>query len=310
MIELRNIERTFRAITENTNDLIVVTNQQGDIIYASPSYIRKLGYPEHELIGENYSKLLCEDSIQEWQALIEDGSFTAVEKKIELQLRTNCGEILWTEGNYSITHDSSVDHIVQIIMVSREITERKELEDKLMFMAYHDSLTQLPNRRYLKKEFPHLVENAKANFETLAIFYIDGDNFKQVNDDYGHDVGDEFLKQFSIALSKSVRSDDLVVRIGGDEFIVVLTGLSRDAEHRQSQLQHIVERIRMNLRIGWSIQGFSFSPTSTMGIALYPEHSENLEKLIDLADRALCEAKQVSKNNYKISGPASVHSNS
>ena len=90
-------------------------------------------------------------------------------------------------------------------MVSREITERKEREDSLLFLAYHDSLTQLPNRRYLEREFPQFIENANTSFESFAVLFIDGDNFKKVNDCYGHDIGDIFLTYFGKALLKSVR---------------------------------------------------------------------------------------------------------
>ena len=301
MIELRNIERTFRAITENTNDLIVVTDGEGNITYASPSYVRKLGYGELELLGASYKKLLTGNSIAVWESMINKKYNSASETNLELQLVTKKGECFWTEGNYTIVHNSSANGISEIIMVSREITERKELENKLMFMAYHDSLTQLPNRRYLQKEFPHFVENANINFESLALFYIDGDNFKNVNDRYGHDVGDEFLKQFSSALSKSVRSEDLVVRIGGDEFVVIVTGLPREHSLLLEQLKNIIERIRMNLKQGWRIENHYFSPTSSIGIALFPEHSRELEELLELADRALYEAKEKSKNTYKIS---------
>lgn len=300
MIELRNIERTFRAITENTNDLIVVTDGEGHITYASPSYVRKLGYGELELLGANYKKLLTSNSIAVWETMINKYNSTT-ETNLELQLVTKTGESFWTEGNYTIVYNTSANGISEIIMVSREITERKELENKLMFMAYHDSLTQLPNRRYLQREFPHFVENANTNFESLALFYIDGDNFKNVNDRYGHDVGDKFLKQFSSALSKSVRSEDLVVRIGGDEFVVIVTGLPRDHLLLLEQLDNIIERIRMNLKQGWHIQNHYFSPTSSIGISLFPEHTRELERLIELADQALYEAKEKSKNNYKIS---------
>lgn len=301
MIELRNIERTFRAITENTNDFIVVTNMEGVITYASPAYIRKLGYQEHELIGQHYATLLSAESNACWSKMINSLPKQPNESKLELQLKKANGEMIWTEANYTIAQDFKKNTVSEIIMVSREITERKEFENELMFMAYHDSLTQLANRRYLEREFPHLKEAANENFESLAILYIDGDNFKQVNDLYGHDVGDEFLKNFSIALKTSVRNDDLVVRIGGDEFIIVLTSLTRHQEQLREQIQEVVLRIRDTLKVGWVIQGHSFSPTSSIGISIYPEHSANLGQLIDLADRALYEAKETSKNNFKIS---------
>lgn len=297
MNELRNIERTFRVITENTKDFIILTDKEGIINYASPSYVRILGYTEDELIGTYYSELLAEECVSTWNKILQDIDQKENECTIELRLKTKTGEILWTEGNYSICRDYMQS---QIIMVSREISCRKELENTLMFMAYHDSLTNLPNRRYMQKEFPHLLEKAKANFEALAVIYIDGDNFKEVNDLYGHEVGDEFIRQFSIALTKSIRVDDLVVRIGGDEFIIIITGLSRGQDSKICEITDFIHKVKRNLNAGWEINGHYFSPTSTMGIAFYPDHGDSLEELIDLADKSLTEAKLQSKDSYKI----------
>ena len=94
---------------------------------------------------------------------------------IELKLETKDGQMIWTEGNYSLVYDHLRNVPSQIIMVSREITERKEREDSLLFLAYHDSLTQLPNRRYLQREFPQFVERANNAFESFAVLYLDGD---------------------------------------------------------------------------------------------------------------------------------------
>jgi len=300
MTQLRNVERTFRVITENTNDLIIIMCEDGIISYVSPSYVRLLGYEEEELLGKFYSQLLDEESFQEWNTVLKNLQDNVHEQTVELKLKSKQGDHLWTEGHYNAFFSNDNFGLCQIIMVSREITERKERENKLMFMAYHDSLTNLPNRRYLNKEFPHLLEKAKARYESIAIVYLDGDNFKEVNDLYGHDVGDEFIHQFSKALMRSISLDDLVIRVGGDEFVLVLTNLSRNEELQLEQIQAFIERIRNQLHEGWYIDNHFFQPTASMGIAVYPKHGEKLEKLVDFADQALCESKTKQKNSYKI----------
>lgn len=295
MSELYIIERNFRAITENTNDFIVVTDRYGKIKYASPSYSRKLGYREEELIGLPYDRLLKPESVKLWHEALNPETVDVIqEQKIELLLYKKDNSTIWTEGNYTLTFALSHHEITEIVMVSREITERKELEDKLTYLAYHDSLTQLGNRRKLYKEFPLLKKEADETGTCLAILYLDGDNFKEVNDIYGHDVGDEFLIQFGNSLVRSVRNEDLVIRLGGDEFLIVLTGLSIFEKERSVQLVHIMDRIKENLQIGWLIRGSHFSPTASMGISIYPKHSISLDVLIDLADQALYKAKQSS----------------
>ncbi|MEK4386050.1 diguanylate cyclase [Solibacillus sp. FSL W7-1464] len=295
MSELYIIERNFRAITENTNDFIVVTDRYGKIKYASPSYSRKLGYRERELLGLPYDRLLKPESVPLWHDALNPKTVDVVEEqKIELLLYKKDKSTIWTEGNYTLTFDLTHHEITEIVMVSREITERKQLEDKLTYLAYHDSLTQLGNRRKLYKDFPELKTEADEADTCLAIFYLDGDNFKQVNDVYGHDVGDEFLIQFGNSLVHSVRNEDLVIRLGGDEFLIVLTGLSIYEKERSVQLAHIMDRIKENLQIGWMIRGVHFSPTASMGFSIYPKDSKSLDVLIDLADQALYKEKKSS----------------
>ncbi len=308
MSELYKIESTFRAITENTNDFIIVANRYGEIKYASPSYIRKLGYHEDELLGQRYERLLTSGSLAAWKREMSQISLSGMlENTIELQLVTKDDDWIWTEGNYTITLDMDQKEVFEIVMVSREITERKQLEDKLTYLAYHDSLTHLANRRLLIKEFPGIIEKAQEKNEAVALFYLDGDNFKQVNDVYGHDVGDEFLREFGQALVNSVRERDMVIRLGGDEFLIVITGLSSMEDARVIQIEHIIERIREQLKEGFRVRNLHFSPTTSIGISVFPQHSELLEELIDLADRALYQSKQISKNNYRICDTNSIN---
>ncbi|GLC89136.1 diguanylate cyclase domain-containing protein [Lysinibacillus piscis] len=298
-IELKNTERTFRLITENTNDLIVITDEDGIIMYASPSYQLYLGYRNVELQGHFYSNILADESKAVWQAFLTDYK-DQHDTQLELLLKAKDGSTRWSEGNITIVNDPKREKVSQIMMLSREITHRKEWENDLLYLAYHDTLTQLPNRRYLAKEFPVILDKMTSNQHSLALFFIDGDDFKDVNDNYGHDMGDEFIRKFGQVLITSIRSHDLVIRIGGDEFVVVLTGLAGDQEKRHVQTMHIIERIREGLRRGWTIEGHDFAPTASMGIAYYPEHGHTLDQLLERADQALYKAKEQGKDHLCI----------
>ena len=298
--ELKNIERTFRLITENTNDLIVITNEDGIIIYASPSYGIYLGYENVELQGQFYSDIIDRESKGEWQTFLNN--YTGqTDSQFELLLKAKDGTPIWTEGNVTVVHDPEREKVSQIMMVSREITHRKERENDLLYLAYHDALTQLPNRRFLEKEFPKILAEANENQTCVAMLYIDGDDFKEVNDRFGHETGDAFIQRFGSSLNKTVRSHDMVIRIGGDEFIVILTGLTRDQEKRYHQIMHIIRRIRDELAEGWMIEDHLFTPTASIGIAYYPDHARTLDELMDLADQALYKSKESGKNNLSIS---------
>lgn len=299
MSRLRNVERTFRMITENTNDFIIITDEAGIISYASPSYMRMLGYREEELLGKFYCKFLDKESIPKWRKILDNLHKSGKEEMVELKLKTKNGALFWTEGHYKVALEDNDYGMNQIIMLSREITQRKEQESRLMFLAYHDSLTNLPNRRYINREFPHLMEQARLHHESIAVVYIDGDDFKIVNDEYGHDIGDEFIRQFSQALLKAVTIEDIVSRIGGDEFIVLLTKLPQAAEKRIEFIQDFIKRVKLNLQEGWFINEHHFSPTASMGVSLFPEHGEELGTLLEKADQSLYKAKLIRKNSVK-----------
>ncbi|MEG0259935.1 MAG: GGDEF domain-containing protein, partial [Lysinibacillus sp.] len=262
----------------------------GIVLYASPSYSSSLGYDNVELLGKFYGNLVSRDSMDIWHNYLNNLEHRP-DDKFELLLQSKEDSLHWTEANVTVVKDPNRKIVSQIIIVSREITHRKKIENDLLFMAYHDSLTQLPNRRYLLKEFPRLLAEAIQNKLSMAVLYIDGDDFKQINDNYGHDVGDEFISNFGKVLSSSIRSHDLIVRVGGDEFIVVLTGLNCDSKERKLQVTQIIERIRKGLKLGWNIEQFHFAPTASVGISFYPDHADTLDELIDLADQALYEAK-------------------
>lgn len=296
---LRNVEKLFRLITEHTNDLIVITSEDGIILYISPNHEARLGYDQEELLGKFFSEILAPASSdllnQELNMIIEDfGNL-----KTELEVIAKNGQRFWVEAQVSAVNDSERRGIKQFVTVAREITERKELEEKLRFLAYHDSLTLLPNRRYLLERFEDIAHTADSSNSSIAILFIDGDNFKRINDVYGHDVGDEFIRKFGKALSSSLRDSDIIARIGGDEFVVILTKMSKNAIKRKKQIEQTIARIQKILRVGWTIGKNYFSPTSSIGVSCYPEDGTEISLLLDKADVALYYAKKISgKDSY------------
>ncbi len=298
--QLHTIEKKFRLITENTNDLIVIMDGHGMITYASSSYARLLGYKEEDLVGRFYEQILHENSQKTWRNLLQHNMHTGIEVRLELQLLSKNEETFWTEAHCKDVYEQEKGNMYQIIMISREMTERKERENNLKFLAYHDSLTNIPNRRFLIEEFPRYVEWAADNKDVIALLFVDGDDFKEVNDRFGHDVGDEFIRKFSEALSNCMRANDLVVRLGGDEFVILLPGLSRDENERTEQVDRFIRRVQVRLLEGWEIEGHVFKPTASIGVAFYPDHAQQLDDLLDLADKALYYAKSFHKNHYQI----------
>ncbi|WP_397537928.1 PAS domain S-box protein [Rummeliibacillus pycnus] len=299
MTNLRNVEKLFRLITEHTNDLIIITSEDGIILYISPNHEARLGYDNEELLGKFFSEILAPTStellVQVFDTVMEDLG----NSKLELEILSKGGQSFWMEVQVSAVNDSERNGVKQFVTVAREITERKEMEEKLRFLAYHDSLTLLPNRRYLLERFEEIANNADSSNSSVAILFIDGDNFKSINDVYGHDVGDEFIRKFGKALSSSLRDSDIIARIGGDEFVVILTKMSKNTIKREKQIDRTIKRIQKILRLGWEIGNEHFSPTSSIGVASYPEDGTEIALLLDKADTALYYAKKISgKDSY------------
>lgn len=298
MTELRNIEKTFKLITENTNDLIVITNEDGVVLYTSPSHEKILGLEKEQMLGRFYSEMVAIEDRFSWNKELIDRVNSGEEIRLELRLKCQNSDLIWTETSIVAVRDIEREHVYQHVIVSREISERKKLEERLRFMAYHDNLTHLPNRSYLLKEFPNLAQKADEQHSSISILYLDGDDFKSVNDDFGHDIGDDFIRHFGDAILASVRAEDLVARIGGDEFVILINNVSRDPLERKKQTKWIIERIQNSLKQGWKIRDASFTPTSSIGISFYPDHGLTIDELLEKADVALYEGKRSGKNQF------------
>lgn len=199
------------------------------------------------------------------------------------------GQPFWVDATIIPLFDVE-GRIYQMLSILFDITDRKEMEEQLHHMAYHDPLTNLPNRRMMVKHFREMEAKSNRTGNQVAVLYIDGDNFKEINDRHGHEIGDEFIHQFARALERSIRKYDVAARIGGDEFLILLPGIS--AINSRKQIENIISRIQQTLKDGWVIDGQSFSPTCSIGSALYPEDGIEFEELIQKADHALYEAKK------------------
>lgn len=182
-----------------------------------------------------------------------------------------------------------------VFSVTRDITERKRLEAELHHMAYHDMLTELPNRRMLCNLLDQALMETREQEKMLAVLYLDCDDFKTINDTFGHDAGDEFLRGLSKRLRYSVRDTDILARIGGDEFIIILPAISQVEE-----VTKIAERIIHSLAQPWLIKQHHFSVTVSVGISLYPHDGQEKYELIGRADEALYQAKELGRNCYKL----------
>ncbi|MGR9044262.1 MAG: diguanylate cyclase domain-containing protein [Gammaproteobacteria bacterium] len=181
--------------------------------------------------------------------------------------------------------------------LAREIANRKKIEKKIMHMASHDHLTGLPNRSLFNDRLSNARNMAIRNREKLAVLFIDLDGFKAVNDTLGHKAGDLLLKEVARRLQACVRKSDTVARFGGDEFIVLLNSL-----HRLESVEVVAKKILSTIEQPMTLADNAATIGSSIGIAIFPDHSEDTEKLVNYADDAMYLIKKSGKNTYSFYG--------
>ncbi|HZG83520.1 PAS domain S-box protein [Paenibacillus sp.] len=298
---LKESEQRFRVIAEHTLDVIKLADRNGIHTYASPSHLSAFGWePEHYAGKSIFHDTHPEDMarLQQAFAQLALGKET---RSIELRKLTSNGDWVWMESSMTPVLDEKND-IKHIVIVSRNVTDRKRYEEQITYLAYHDSLTGLPNRRLFLDRLDQAIKTSKRSGESFAVMMLDCDRFKTVNDQMGHDVGDELIKGFAARLQDCVRESDTlsathtVSRLGGDEFILLLRNLR---EVRSAEL--VAARILDSIRKPWTIGDYVFHATTSIGIVVCPSTANcETKDLMKQADLALYEAKAAGRNTYKI----------
>lgn len=296
-------ERKFRVITENMKDIILLVNSDGFIQYASPSYEKILGITPELLKRENILTQVHPNDVSDIQERLDKVSIRkTLEHKFELRLIDANKQYRWFEANCSCVKKQSGD-LEYIILAAREISERKQYEHRLEKMAYQDYLTKIPNRRSLMESLPNLIKDAEENEKLLAIAYLDLDFFKQINDTYGHEIGDRLLALYVKRIENNLRETDKIARVGGDEFIITIEALNSKEEAVK-----IISRLCESLKEPWKIDDeHMLLTTSSMGVSLYPTDDTDIEALLNKADIALYAAKNNGRGQYQFYSKATCH---
>lgn len=284
---LREREYRLRQITNTVQDVVLLLDPKAVVQYITPSVQQVLGFGAEELTGKGISALIHP---ADWGRLRQQG-LRAIRKrrayKVEYECRHKEGHLVWIEGLVNFVWDES--EILQGIVIGmRDISERKRQQDYVEYMAYHDELTKLPNRRALRRAAEEALVKAAQHETPVSLLYLDLDNFKSVNDTLGHDVGDELLVEVSQVLSKQLRSDDVLARLGGDEFACILA--NTDVEQAQQVAFRMSKAIRTTL--GSSHASLSLPSLGvSVGIASFPKDGRTFVELLKVADIAMYQAK-------------------
>uniref|UniRef100_A0A7U3YEW3 Diguanylate cyclase with PAS/PAC sensor n=1 Tax=Geobacillus sp. (strain Y4.1MC1) TaxID=581103 RepID=A0A7U3YEW3_GEOS0 len=281
----------YRKLVEFLPEAIIVFNTEGKIMYINLAGVKLLGGKQKkDIIGNAIWKFfrnaaqIAPKKRKQWQNS-SDVQEIFVEEFVRLD-----GKPIYLEVSLS-----SVEYAGESAMqgIFRDVTEKINYEKQLEFLAFHDPLTKLPNRRLFFDIVDKSIIEAERTKSGLAVLYLDMDNFKDVNDTFGHDIGDELLKQFAKRIKKNVGEHNVVCRIGGDEFLVLLKGVKE-----RTDVHQIAKRLSTNIRKPYRIKHLTIRTTASMGIAVSPIDGTTSKALIHHADQALYQAK-MKKNCYR-----------
>lgn len=285
--------RLAEKIFESANDGIVVTDVEGVIQMANPSFLKTTGYTLEEIRGFTMRILKSgqhDKSFYEmmWETIKRTGQWTG-----EIWNKRKNGELYPEWLSISAIYDDG-GKVILYSSVCRDLSERLKLEEKIRHQAFHDALTGLPNRFLFQDRLDKSLALAKRTQKLLATIFLDLDGFKKINDTLGHDVGDLLLQAVAQRLLVAVRASDTVARMGGDEFTIVLTEMEKP-EDAGVVAENVLEALGKPFLLNEHI----IEVTSSIGISLYPVNGQDVQTLMKQADIAMYIAKGLGKNNYR-----------
>ena len=305
--QLENSENLYRYLVDSSPDIIYTLNHEGRFTFVNDRAYQLLGFAREDLIGKHYSVMVHEEDLERARYVFNERRVDErASRNVELRLRCHAsGNADRTFNNTLMTislnsigmhvpdHDVKKLEFFGTYGVARDITDRKRAEEVISYQAYHDILTDLPNRMLFKDRLGLAVIQAKRKLTELAVMFIDLDRFKLVNDTLGHVKGDELLQQVAVRLKACLRRGDTLARQGGDEFTIVLPEL-RD----RGDAKIIADKFLECLHQPFDLDGHEVHISASIGIAIYPGDGESIDELLRHADIAMYQVKALGKNGH------------
>lgn len=310
---LNEREAFYRLLTEDTLDVIWRADSTLHITYISPSDERLRGYKAEEVIGQHVFELFNDEGVAIITEIIQKRHETEQEGShlgfisFEAPHRCKDGSLIWGEVFSKAVRDEQ-GRITGYHGITREITKRKQMQDQVRQLAFYDTLTQLPNRRLLNDRLSQALLTSKRIGRHGALMFVDLDNFKPLNDKYGHFVGDLLLVEAANRLKSCVRETDTVARFGGDEFVVMLGELDADNSKSIAQAEVVAEKIRLRLsgayqlkimREGAAESILHYHCSASIGVVVFLDHEASPDDILRWADKAMYQAKAAGRNTIR-----------
>jgi diguanylate cyclase (GGDEF)-like protein/PAS domain S-box-containing protein len=303
-IERKMIEQNLQiaAIAFESQEGMLVTDANRVILRVNSACTQITGYSEDEIIGKHPGMLSSGRHDMDfyasmWESIVNTGSWEG-----EVWNRRKNGEVYPAHLTFTAVKGrdgATVNYVATLV----DITSRKSAEEEIQHLAYYDSLTGLPNRRLLMDRLSQALVTSARGKGGGAILFLDLDHFKTLNDTLGHDVGDLLLKQVSERLTSCVREGDTVARIGGDEFVIMLEGLSDSIFEAARQAEIICEKILNVLNQAYHLNTYEYHSTTSIGATLFSGHEVGSDELLKQADIAMYQSKTAGRNAIRFFDP-------
>jgi diguanylate cyclase (GGDEF)-like protein/PAS domain S-box-containing protein len=296
---LSQSEVRFRSLAQHASDMVLITAGDTTIRYLSPSVERILGYTSAMLLRIKLTDVIHPDDLPQTLATF-DLALQQPNAIPSFECRVRHRDGTWRYLETTSTNLLADPNVQGIVLNSRDITERKELEAQLKHQAFHDPLTGLVNRAAFSDRAEHALTRGERHGTALAVLFLDLDNFKTINDNLGHAAGDDLLVAVAERLRACLRASDVAARLGGDEFAILLEDISDT-----NNVVHAAERLLESLRQPFTIEGQSINVSVSIGIA-WSRAGQSAADLLRHADMAMYSVKHTGKGRYAVFDP-SVH---
>ena len=290
---LKQSEERSQTIIDSITDAYYEVDLRGNLLLFNEAFLQLFGYRQEEMLGIPYKRYVDKKNSD-----IAFRAFSQVYKtgkplnKMEWDIIHKSGEVRQVELSVSLARNAA-GKPKGFRGIMSDITARRKAEEGIRRQAFHDSLTNLANRILFTDRLNMAIKRAKRSQKMVAIMVLDLDYFKDVNDRWGHAAGDLLLKEVADRLADKVRDTDTVARQGGDEFSVALSSLNNFDEARQ-----VAEKIVSSFYQPFHLDAIDAYVTASLGIAMYPDHGDNIDSLINKADKAMYEAKNTGRNRF------------
>lgn len=294
----RNLEESWKFLSdlfEAAPDAMMIIDETGRITEANQQVAKLFGSSEENLIGTSVESLMPQ-RFREQHIKKRKGSFNKTERRmlnndLELYILNKNSEEIPVEISLSYTMRNDKKNA---IVTLRDITEKKRIEENIKHLAQYDQLTKLPNRALCNDRLQHAIERAHRNKNKIGLMFIDLDGFKNVNDTFGHQAGDELLQIIAERISNIMRTEDTVARFGGDEFVIILEEL-KHSDYAKIVAKKVLQVVGEVIYLS----GHEVTVGASIGISIFPDNGDDDSSLIKNADFAMYQAKKAGKNCYK-----------